>query len=303
MSGRKELLLMSQDIDKNNILHLAGNLAPKSQLNRIPSAAIQMQHELQWYKEVEKLVPPDYKEEKNSKGETPRMVFMEEHKGLVKEGQKWMKDSATSFSLAAALIATIVFAAAITVPGDYSDDGRPTFHKRASFKIFAVSDSISLFSSVAAIIIFFSVLTARYSEHDFLYSVPTKFMWGLVMLFLSLTALMVAFCSTVYLVFGDRKGYWILYLVYASASVPLFLFFSWQYPLLRDFLFSTYGPEISRMIRRCLLGISERLRAWYKKSKKIILKLVSCFAARCYCCWCCRYRTDTPPQSSKQNIV
>ncbi|XP_031267375.1 ankyrin repeat-containing protein NPR4-like [Pistacia vera] len=265
---------MSQDVDKNNILHLAGNLAPKSQLNRIPGAAIQMQHELQWYKEVEKLVPPNYKEEKNSKGETPRMAFLEEHKRLVKEGEKWMKGSATSFSLAAALFATIVFAAAITVPGDYSYEGEPNFRKRKTFKIFAVSDSFSLFSSVAAIIIFLSVLTARYSEHDFLYSVPTKFMWGLVMLFLSQTALMVALCSTVYLVFGDRnRGF--LYLVCASALVPLFLFLSWQYPLLRDLLFSTYGPEISRLIRRCLLGISEKLRACYEKSKKIILKLVS----------------------------
>ncbi|XP_031250761.1 uncharacterized protein LOC116108658 [Pistacia vera] len=192
------------------------NLAPKSQLNRIPRAAIRMQHELQWYKEMEKLVPPDYKEEKNSKGETPRMVFMEEHKGLVKEGEKWMKESATSFSLAAALIATIVSAAAITVPGDYSDDGRPTFHKRASFKIFAVSDSISLFSSVAAIIIFFSVLTARYSEHDFLYSVPTKFMWGLVILFLSVTALMTGYD------YGEETFEKIFKCIYASfgSSAP-----------------------------------------------------------------------------------
>lgn len=45
----------------NNILRLAGNLAPKDQLNRVSGAALQMQRELQWFKEVEKLVPNVYK--------------------------------------------------------------------------------------------------------------------------------------------------------------------------------------------------------------------------------------------------
>ncbi|KAJ0018835.1 hypothetical protein Pint_11949 [Pistacia integerrima] len=47
-SGYKHMLLRSQDIDKNNILHLAGK--PKSQSNQLPSAALDMQHELQWFK-------------------------------------------------------------------------------------------------------------------------------------------------------------------------------------------------------------------------------------------------------------
>ncbi|XP_031286066.1 ankyrin repeat-containing protein At5g02620-like isoform X2 [Pistacia vera] len=244
LRGRKHLLLLSEDVDKNNILHLAGKLAPKNQLNLIPSAALQMQRELQWFKEVEGMVQPDYKEEKNYNGETPGMVFTEEHKVLVKEGEKWMKDAATSCSVAAALVATVVFAAAITVPGDYNGKGQPIFQRLPPFTVFGISDAFSLFSSVAAIIMFLSVLTARYAEDDFYHSLPNRLILGLVMLFLSLTSLMVAFCSTIYLVFCEQREQWVLILVFASALLPISLFVYSQYPLLRDVFNSTYRPGI-----------------------------------------------------------
>ncbi|KAJ0017176.1 hypothetical protein Pint_11955 [Pistacia integerrima] len=47
-SGYKHMLLQSQDIDKNNVLHLAGK--PKSKSNQLSSAALNMQQELQWFK-------------------------------------------------------------------------------------------------------------------------------------------------------------------------------------------------------------------------------------------------------------
>ncbi|KAF8377125.1 hypothetical protein HHK36_030498 [Tetracentron sinense] len=47
-------------------------------------------------KEVEKLVEPAYREDRNSEGKTPRALFTEQHKDLVKEGEKWMKETATA---------------------------------------------------------------------------------------------------------------------------------------------------------------------------------------------------------------
>ncbi|XP_044507268.1 uncharacterized protein LOC123226818 [Mangifera indica] len=102
---------MSQDVVKNNILHLAGKLAPRNKLNALSSAALQVQSELKWFKEVENIVPPDYNGKTNPKGQTPAIVSTEEHKELVKEGKKWMKDATTSGSVAAAFFATIAFAA------------------------------------------------------------------------------------------------------------------------------------------------------------------------------------------------
>ncbi|KAJ0018764.1 hypothetical protein Pint_12046 [Pistacia integerrima] len=250
MSGHKHLLLMSQDKSENNILHLAGKLAPLCQPNRIPGAALKMQHELQWFKEVEKIVPPTIKENKNSQGKTPAMVFVEEHQGLVKEGEKWMKDAATSCSIVTILIATVVFAAAITVPGGNADNGGfPNFYSFPAFTIFAIADAISLFSSVAAIFMFMSILTARYAETDFLSALPKRLILGLFMLFLSVTAMMVAFGATVYLVNFDyednelRKD-WAFYLVMGLSFLPVSVFAYSQFPLLVDLTFSTYGPSI-----------------------------------------------------------
>lgn len=50
MGDYKRLLLVSQDTAGNNILHLAGKLAPQHRLNITSGAALQMQRELQWFK-------------------------------------------------------------------------------------------------------------------------------------------------------------------------------------------------------------------------------------------------------------
>ncbi|XP_031275481.1 uncharacterized protein LOC116133959 isoform X2 [Pistacia vera] len=254
MSGHKHLLLMSQDNSGNNILHLAGKLAPLYQLNRIPGAALKMQRELQWFKEVEKIVPPSIKEDKNSQGKTPAMVFVDEHQGLVKKGEKWMKDAATSCSIVTVLIATVVFAAAITVPGGTATDGTPNFYGFPAFTIFAMADAVSLFSSIAAVFMFMSILTARYAETDFLFALPKRLILGLFMLFLSLTAMMVAFGATVYMVNFDykhkeiRKG-GVFCLVMGLAFLPVSVFAFSQFPLLVELTYSTYGPSIFRKRR------------------------------------------------------
>ncbi|KAI3447207.1 hypothetical protein Pfo_003872 [Paulownia fortunei] len=54
MSDHKHLYSDLQDSNGNNLLHLAGKLAPSHKLNEISGAALQMQHEIQWYK-VKKL--------------------------------------------------------------------------------------------------------------------------------------------------------------------------------------------------------------------------------------------------------
>ncbi|CAN6574047.1 unnamed protein product [Malus baccata var. baccata] len=46
----KDWFIALTDNDNNNMLHMAGLLAPFTQLNCIPGAALQMQRELQWYK-------------------------------------------------------------------------------------------------------------------------------------------------------------------------------------------------------------------------------------------------------------
>ncbi|KAG2675778.1 hypothetical protein I3760_12G022100 [Carya illinoinensis] len=52
------------DVDGNNILHMAGIIEHSTPVNQIPGAALQMQRELQWFKEVGKIVHPKDKKTK-----------------------------------------------------------------------------------------------------------------------------------------------------------------------------------------------------------------------------------------------
>uniref|UniRef100_A0A7N2L5V0 PGG domain-containing protein n=1 Tax=Quercus lobata TaxID=97700 RepID=A0A7N2L5V0_QUELO len=141
---------------------------------------------------LEKIVPPSYIKMKNSKNQTPKELFAEEHK-LLKEGEKWMKSTATSCMLVATFIATVEFAAIITVPGgENNNTGVPIFLREKWFLIFVISDAIALFSSSASIIMFLSILTSRYAENDFLISLPTRLMFGISTLFISIATMVLA---------------------------------------------------------------------------------------------------------------
>ena len=71
---------------------------------------------------MEKIVPPAYRNMRNRNGRTSADIFDEGHKKLLKEGEKWMKDTAKSCMVVAALTATVMFSSAFTVPGDYDND-------------------------------------------------------------------------------------------------------------------------------------------------------------------------------------
>ncbi|KAG5549050.1 hypothetical protein RHGRI_014426 [Rhododendron griersonianum] len=50
MSEHKQTILGLKDSSNNNILHLAGRLAPQNKPTQVSGAALQMQRELQWFK-------------------------------------------------------------------------------------------------------------------------------------------------------------------------------------------------------------------------------------------------------------
>ncbi|KAF7143232.1 hypothetical protein RHSIM_Rhsim05G0010200 [Rhododendron simsii] len=228
----------------NTILHLAGHLAPQKKLSLVAGPALQMQRELQWFEEVKKFVHPGLIEFRNSDGETPETVFTKEHMHLAAEGGKWMKETASSCTVPAALIVTIVFAAAITVPGgNNGNTGLPVFYQKVAFIIFAVSDAFSLFMSATSLLMFLSILNFPCEQRDFLYVLPKRLIIGLLTLFLSITTMTVAFSCTLYLLFGQNKV-WILIPVAALACLPITSFVTLQFPLLVALISFTYGSGI-----------------------------------------------------------
>ncbi|MFS8008198.1 putative ankyrin repeat-containing domain, PGG domain, ankyrin repeat-containing domain superfamily [Helianthus anomalus] len=242
MTGHK-VFAATANLNGDNPLHLAARLSPLPRLKTVSGAALQMQRELQWFKEVEKHVEPLYKDALNKDHKTPRAVFTEEHKGLLEEGEAWMKDMASSSTVVGALVVTMAFAAAFTVPGGNNSDGLPLFLSDRTFLLFIVSDAIALFASTNSVLMFLAILTSRYAEEDFFYALPKRMMIALVSLFLSLAATMIAFSATLAILLQDEIS-WIAAPVTLFASVPVTLFAMLQFPLLVELVYSTYGPSI-----------------------------------------------------------
>jgi hypothetical protein len=199
---------------------------------------------------VESIVHPKVKESLNNDGLTPRELFTKNHKDLMKEGEQWMKDTATSCTVVGALIVTIMFAAAFTVPGGNNQDtGLPLFLSKKVFMLFIISDSLSLFSSSTSVLMFLGILTSRYAEDDFLKSLPTKMIIGLSTLFFSIATMMIAFSAALFVMLREHS--WIVIPVICLASVPVTLFIVMQFPLLVDMSISTYGPGVfNRKMKR-----------------------------------------------------
>ncbi|KAI7743157.1 hypothetical protein M8C21_018329 [Ambrosia artemisiifolia] len=230
------------DAFKNNLGHLAGRLAPSFVLSRTTGAALQLQRELVWFEEVKKLVLPLQLTKKNIYKQTPEMVFTMEHEDLLRQGEAWIKKTAESCSITVALIVTVVFAAAITVPGgNNQDSGTPLFKNKISFTIFAISNAFSLFTGATSLLLFLSILTARSSEKDFLVSLPRRLILGLLTLFLSTIAMLVAFGAILFLVFCDQRP-WMLAPICAFACLPMSIIVTIKLPLLVDVIRSTYSP-------------------------------------------------------------
>ncbi|XP_040992638.1 ankyrin repeat-containing protein ITN1-like [Juglans microcarpa x Juglans regia] len=232
-------LLPTRDNHGNNILHVAGTLTEFSPL--LEGAALKMQTEVQWFKEVESLCNPMFSNERNYAGLSPEQVFMHTHKELMKEGEQWMKETASSCTVIGALIMTIMFAAAFTIPGGNNQDtGFPIFLNRKLFKIFIITDSVSLFSSSISVLMFLGILTSRtYEAKDFLKSLPEKMIIGLSTLLLSIGTMMIAFTCAILIML--REELWIVLPLVGLAIVPVSLYVFMLYGVLRDMIVSTYG--------------------------------------------------------------
>ncbi|KAJ0018858.1 hypothetical protein Pint_12087 [Pistacia integerrima] len=238
----REIMTALVDKDKNNILHLVAKLPHPSRLSIVSGAALQMQRELLWFKEIEKVVKPSYRKKKNSSGKTPQELFTEEHKGLLRAGELWMKNTATSCMLVATIVTSVIFAAAFSVPGGYEDKtGMPNLLKDNLFQVFSISNAIALSSSIISALMFLSILTSRYTEDDFGRSLPLKLIGGLLSLYVSLVTMMIAFITSFLLAYHDRLNFVTITTILMSVAATLFVLL--QYPLLRDTFYSTYNSR------------------------------------------------------------
>ncbi|KAI3921428.1 hypothetical protein MKW98_013362 [Papaver atlanticum] len=246
-SGKNKMdLINMKDENGNTLLHYVAKVASPYQLKSISGAVLQMQRELQWFKGIQSILAEEDKVfKRNKKGDIAEHVFTEEHKDLVEKGEKWLKDTSGSCMVVAALVATVAFAAAFTVPGGNISDsgssknGTPVFLGSPSFVIFASADALSLFSSITSVIMFLAIYTSRFAEQDFLVSLPRKMIIGLATLFISMATILIAFVASMSIVLGDRFP-WAPIPIALFSCIPPISFAFLQLPLFFEMVRGTF---------------------------------------------------------------
>ncbi|GKV46084.1 hypothetical protein SLEP1_g53096 [Rubroshorea leprosula] len=183
--------------------------------------AARLQSELRWFNAVKGIVPQFYNYFKNNEGYTPSQVFVNEHEKLLKEAEEWVKKTAESSTVVGTLIITIMFAVAFTVPA---------------------SDAISLFAASSSVLMFLGILASRYAYEDFFKSLPVKLIIGISSLFISIAAMMVAFCVALFIMLQGHL--WIVIPVTLLAGIPIIIFVLLLSPFLVELYAMTFGPGI-----------------------------------------------------------
>ncbi|XP_038887507.1 uncharacterized protein LOC120077630 isoform X2 [Benincasa hispida] len=226
-----EPLFRAVDRNGDSALHLAARLKTRNSW-RIKGAALQMQ--LEYVRDsVETHFFPRY----NNKGILARDIFCATHNELGKEGLEWLTNTSESCSVLAALVVTVAYASAATVPGGNGDHGTPPFIKETGFLIFSLASLIALCSSTISLIMFLAILSSRFDEVDFGLKLPNRLFVGLFSLFFSIVAMLVSFCAGHYFLLS-RHLQSIAFFIYIATSLPVALFFvKVQLPLICDLLF------------------------------------------------------------------
>ncbi|KAJ9141384.1 hypothetical protein P3X46_031926 [Hevea brasiliensis] len=134
-----------------------------------------------------------------------------------------------SHLLAATLVATVTFAAAITLPGGYISDekdsgkGTPILIKNSAFKAFIISDALAMALSTSSVFIYFIMVMLGYGpKYHWLLKTAFRF------IFLAMGAMVVAFVTGTYAVLAPSMG-----LAIANCAIGLIFFLLFFYIYIR----------------------------------------------------------------------
>ncbi|XP_020205315.2 ankyrin repeat-containing protein NPR4 [Cajanus cajan] len=246
--GALELLAPQITIKGRTILHEIARM-DYYKAAHLAGVAFQLQDELRWYDKVRRIIPEHYNMHCDIDGHTPEDMLENEHDGMLKEAQQWLKETAQSCSTVAILVATVVFAAAYTIPGG-TENGTPVFLHSHVFLFFTIMDVVALATSLASVVVFLSILTSPCELWDFHKSLPRKLNLGFALLFLSLLTTMLAFSATMLLTIRLEWKNWTSTLIYSAAFFPVTIFAMIQFPVyvMTQNIVKTLWKQIQRVL-------------------------------------------------------
>jgi len=125
-----------------------------------------------------------------------------------------VKDYIKTIGVMAALLATITFTAAFTVPGGLNPNGTPLLMRQAAFMVFLVSDILALCSSMMVLFLLFRLLWIMGGNKERVVLLDL----AIVLLELSFCAALVAFMTGLYVTNFSRAS-WVAILACCLCSM------------------------------------------------------------------------------------
>ncbi|KAK3188530.1 hypothetical protein Dsin_028091 [Dipteronia sinensis] len=230
-------LILGIDDESYTVLHHVADTRNYNGGTR-PGPAYQLQEELEWFKSVEEIMPSYFTQHHDKNNKTAKELFRQKHETQLQEAQKWIKETSQSCSGVAVLVATVVFAAAFTVPGGNNDEnGLPILLHSPFFMFFTVMDVVSLSCSLTAVVMFLSIITSPFELDNFRLLLPRRLTLGFALLFMSVATTMLAFTSTIFLIIrSEQRRRWTLTLICSAAFVPVSVLALTHFPLFVSFI-------------------------------------------------------------------
>ncbi|KAJ4761264.1 Ankyrin repeat family protein-like [Rhynchospora pubera] len=130
------------------------------------------------------------------------------------EAAKWLDRTSKNLLIVSVLIATIAFSVTFNVPGSYSGDGVANLNSRIQYNIFLVLDTIAMSASVSATMLL--VAAKAVSKR----SSWIGFSLSLILLWISLFTIQLAFVMAVYVAGSDKT---VTKYIISSISVTFFV--------------------------------------------------------------------------------
>ncbi|KAG1367979.1 ankyrin repeat-containing protein [Cocos nucifera] len=150
---------------------------------------------------------------------------------------------------AAILIATVTFAAAFTMPGGFSgnegpDQGLPILARKAAFKVFLISDTIAMITSLASA---FLCIIAGWEDIDFLLhyrAFTRKLLWC------AFAAMSVAFATAMFVVIAPGNLSLAILICILCCPLPFLTYFLGLWPLykLRLLFRGKFRPDLLEQV-------------------------------------------------------
>lgn len=203
VTGRNPLLpsrlLYARDDKNNTILHYAADVTVDEEV----ADALQMQKDLQWFENVENLMPRDLQYSRNTEEKTAQERFSEKHKTMARKGKEQLTQLGQTCS---SLVAAFVFASSFSIPGSDDSGGGGNIYGKAAFLVFKNAFVFGLSCAATALVLFLSLVSSSYREREFRRSLPTKFFFAVLSFILALISLLVAFSCNIFLqIYSQRR--------------------------------------------------------------------------------------------------